>query len=64
MRTAPVVLAYLDDEAGLVEAARLVSDLTHADPLAGDACVLWCLAIRRAVNTGELDLKAGLDALP
>ncbi|WP_348536337.1 ADP-ribosylglycohydrolase family protein [Mycobacterium sp. OTB74] len=46
MRTAPVALAYLDDEAALVEAARAVSELTHFDPDAGDACVLWCLAIR------------------
>ncbi len=38
MRTAPVALAYFDDEPGLIEAARTVSDLTHADPLAGDAC--------------------------
>ena len=44
MRTAPVALAYLDDELGLVEAARAVSELTHYDPEAGDACVLWCLA--------------------
>lgn len=64
MRTAPLALAYLDDEPGLIEAARTVSDLTHDDPLAGDACVLWCLAIRRAVLTGELNLQAGLSALP
>ena len=43
MRTAPVALAYLDDEAGLVDAARAVSELTHFDPEAGDACVLWCM---------------------
>ena len=42
MRTAPLALAYLDDEAALVEAARAVSELTHYDPEAGDACVLWC----------------------
>jgi ADP-ribosyl-[dinitrogen reductase] hydrolase len=36
-------------------AARAVSDLTHYDPEAGDACVLWCLAIRHAVLTGDLD---------
>ncbi|GAA4742294.1 ADP-ribosylglycohydrolase family protein [Amnibacterium soli] len=64
MRTAPVALAHLDDELGLVDAARRISDLTHADPLAGDACVLWCLAIRRAIVTGGLDLQAGLSALP
>ena len=32
MRTAPVALAYLDDEAALVEAARLVSDYDNANP--------------------------------
>src|SRR6516162_7567624 len=53
MRTAPVALAYLDDEAGLVEAARAVSELTHYDP-EGDACVIWCCAIRHAIITGVL----------
>jgi ADP-ribosyl-[dinitrogen reductase] hydrolase len=60
MRTAPVALAYLDDEAALVEAARAVSELTHYDPDAGDACVLWCLAIRHAILTGSLDVRIGL----
>jgi ADP-ribosyl-[dinitrogen reductase] hydrolase len=60
MRTAPVALAYLHDEAALVEAARAVSELTHYDPEAGDACVLWCLAIRHAILTGELDARIGL----
>src|SRR6516165_7027919 len=32
MRTAPVALAHLDDEAALVEAALRVSELTHWDP--------------------------------
>jgi ADP-ribosylglycohydrolase/protein-tyrosine phosphatase len=60
MRTAPVALAYLDDEAALVEAARAVSELTHYDPEAGAACVLWCLAIRHAILTGELNIRIGL----
>src|SRR5882757_5129278 len=60
MRTAPLALAYLDDEAALVEAARAVSELTHYDPEAGDACVLWCLAIRHAILTGELNIRIGL----
>lgn len=60
MRTAPVALTYLDDELGLVEAARAVSVLTHFDPDAADACVLWCCAIRHAVLTGELDARMGL----
>ncbi len=60
MRTAPVALAYLDDEDAMVEAARAISELTHFDPDAGDACVLWCCAIRHAVLTGELDVRIGL----
>ncbi len=60
MRTAPVALAYLDDELGLVEAARAISELTHYDPDAGDACVLWCCAIRHAILTGLLDARIGL----
>jgi ADP-ribosylglycohydrolase len=60
MRTAPVALVYLDDEAALVEAARRVSELTHWDAEAGDACVLWCLAIRHAILTGKLDARLGL----
>jgi ADP-ribosyl-[dinitrogen reductase] hydrolase len=60
MRTAPLALAYLDDEAALVEAARAVSELTHYDPEAGDACVLWCCAIGYAILTGLLDAWIGL----
>src|SRR4029078_7618159 len=60
MRTAPVALAYLDDEYALVEGARAVSELTHWDREAGDACVLWCLSIRHAVLTGVLDARIGL----
>jgi ADP-ribosylglycohydrolase/protein-tyrosine phosphatase len=60
MRTAPVALAYLGDEAALVEAARAISELTHYDPEAGDACVLWCLAIRHAILTGKLNARIGL----
>jgi predicted protein tyrosine phosphatase len=61
MRTAPVALAHLGDTAAIAEAARAVSSLTHHDPQAGDACVLWCLAIDHAVRTGELDIRIGLD---
>ncbi len=63
IRTAPVALAYLDDEASLVEAARAISALTHHDPDSGDACVLWCAAIRHAVLTGEPDVRIGLKHL-
>lgn len=64
MRTAPIALGYLDDADALAIAARAVSDLTHFDSDAGDACVLWSLAIRHAVLTGEADLRIGLSALP
>jgi ADP-ribosyl-[dinitrogen reductase] hydrolase len=60
MRTPPVALAYLHDEDALVTAARQISALTHYDPDACDACVLWCCAIRHAVLTGELDVRVGL----
>ena len=60
MRTGPVALAHLGDIEALCLAARAISSLTHHDPMAGDACVLWCLAIDSAVRTGELDLRGGL----
>jgi ADP-ribosylglycohydrolase len=64
MRTAPAALAYLGrPEEELARAAAEASALTHADPDAADACVLWCLAIRRAVLTGGLDVRAGLPLL-
>jgi ADP-ribosyl-[dinitrogen reductase] hydrolase len=62
MRTAPVALAHLGDDTAIAEMARRVAELTHADPLAGDSCVLWCVAIDRAVREQRLD---GIhDALP
>jgi ADP-ribosyl-[dinitrogen reductase] hydrolase len=64
MRTAPIALAYLDDPVGLAEAATALSALTHFDRSAGEACALWCLAIRHAVLTGGLDACAGLGYLP
>ena len=63
MRTAPVALAYLTDADELTEAARRVSELTHFDTDAGDACVLWCAAIRFAVITGDLTMEPGLAQL-
>lgn len=75
MRTAPVALWGLALEMDyapdcserrelIARAARLVAGLTHADPLAGDSCVLWCEAIRVAVLEERLDMRAGLDLLP
>lgn len=63
MRTAAVGLVHLDDPVALAEAARAVSALTHADPRAQEACVLWSLAIRHAVLEGEYDVRAGLALL-
>jgi len=64
MRTAPVALAFLDDRASCAVAARAVASLTHADPLAGDSCVLWSEAIRVAVADERFDVLSGLDLLP
>lgn len=60
MRTAPVALAHLHDEQRLIAAARAMSALTLVEQDAQDACVLWCLAIRHTVLTGELDVRIGL----
>lgn len=64
MRTSAVALAHLDDPAALVQAAKEVSALTHADPRAGEACALWCMAVREAVLRGVFDVRAGLPLLP
>jgi ADP-ribosylglycohydrolase len=64
MRTSPVALAYLGDVDSMVAAARAVSELTHTEADAGDACVLWCVAIDLAVLEGALDVRVGLDQLP
>ncbi len=55
MRTGPVALAHLGDDEAIASAARAISALTHPHPLAGDACVLWSIAIDRAVREGRLD---------
>lgn len=62
MRTGPVALGYLDsDPADLIAAAGRVAQLTHWEQDNIDACALWCLAIRHAILTGELDLRSALD---
>lgn len=64
MRTAPLALAHLDDRHRLAETARVYSLLTHGDPLAAEACVLWCEGIRVAVLDGSDEgPRAGLDLL-
>ena len=72
MRTGPVGIAAIDNRLETAAAARRIAELTHADPLAGDSCVLWSEAIRCAVLTewdsGEAlalaDLASGVDLLP
>jgi ADP-ribosyl-[dinitrogen reductase] hydrolase len=65
MRTAPVALAHLGDDAAIMEAAREVSALTHADPLAQEACVIWCIAIDRAIREERIDgAWDGIELLP
>lgn len=64
MRTAPVALAHLGDDDGIAAAARRLSLLTHGDPLAADACVLWCVGIDRAVRKRRRDgVRDGLALL-
>lgn len=62
MRTGPVALGFLDDgvEPSLVEAAGRIAQLTHYEQDNVDAVVLWSLAIRHAIRTGEFDPTVGL----
>lgn len=62
-RTPVVGLVALGDREATARSARAVARLTHWDTLAGDSCVLWSEAVRRAVVDGELDLRGGLDLL-
>ena len=65
MRTAPVALAYIGDDGAIVRAATQISGLTHADPVAGEACAIWCVAIDRAIREGRLDgVHDGIALLP
>ncbi len=66
MRTGPVALGFLADgaEPHLVEAAGRIAQLTHAERDNVDAVVLWSLAIRHGVRTGELDARVGLSWRP
>lgn len=61
--TAPVVLTRLHDDTALADTARTISALAQNDVEAGDACVLWCAALRHAVLTGHLDIRIGLSYL-
>ncbi len=65
MRTAPVALAYLDDERACRDAAAAISALTHDDVRATEACQLWTHAIRHAVLHGTFDgVRGFLETAP
>ncbi|MFK4761463.1 ADP-ribosylglycohydrolase family protein [Microbacterium sp. ZW T5_45] len=65
MRTGPLALGYLSRPAdALAAAAEAVSKLTHWEQDSSSACILWSAAIRHAVLTGELDVRAQLVLLP
>ena len=65
MRTGPVALGYLDrPRVALAAAAGRVAQLTHWEDDNVDACAIWCLAIRHAVLTGELDVRAQVAFIP
>jgi ADP-ribosylglycohydrolase len=55
MRTGPVALVHRGDDEQLVIAATVMSELTHPHPDAVAACVLWTVAIDRALRTGTLE---------
>ncbi len=64
-RAVPIALDTLrpNDERSAASTARRLCELTHAGPDAAEATVLWTLALRHAVLTGELDLRTGLPRL-
>ena len=54
MRTGPACLPYLGNREKIAQAARELSDLTHYSPdgYTAEACILWSLAIDRAIELG------------
>ncbi len=64
MRTAPVAIAFLGADAEEAYGAAVrISELTHFDAEAGEACGLWTVAIHHALRTGELNIRYGLNLL-
>lgn len=64
MRTHVVALPYLlraDDD--LHEAVLEVCRLTHCGDDVEEACLLWTFAVRRAILTGEIDVRAGMSRI-
>ncbi len=57
MRTAPIAIGYVHDYQAMGEATRAVSQLTHPDEDAVDACELWNRLIVEAVLYGGFRLN-------
>lgn len=65
MRAHATVLPYLHaSEDDAVAGLAAVSSLTHVHADTLEACMLWGLAVRHAVLTGEIDVRRGLERLP
>ncbi len=64
MRTAPVALADLNP-AAIVRAATAISELTHGNPIASEACTIWSLAVAHAIEHQDFDgVHLALEHLP
>jgi ADP-ribosylglycohydrolase len=65
MRTATVALGHLGDRPAIAELARQVAALTHPHPDSVEACVLWTLAVDRAIEsatpTEAFDWRAAVE---
>ena len=55
MRTGPIALGHLGDREAVAALAAEVSELTHPHRDSVDACVLWSLAIEKAITTANPD---------
>lgn len=65
MRTHAIVPGSLHLEPGrFTETVLATTRLTHVDPDAADAAVLWAHAVRHAIFTGQIAFDAGLSHLP
>ena len=64
MRIAPLALAYRDRPADLMHTAEQDSRLTHHDPLAAEACALFCVVVAgKLVGHDLLELPARSEPL-
>lgn len=63
MRTSVVGLCALHSADQTAEAAAKICALTHHDPRCVESAVLWSLAVRHAVLTSTMDVRAGLSYL-